>query len=323
VELAGISIPRLTRRRSTLLATFLGVAVPPIALAVAIAQLWGIAVQPVDIVVFGVFYTLTGLGISIGFHRLFTHRSFQTTRSLRILWAVLGSLALQGPVIGWVTEHRKHHAYSDKAGDPHSPHVGHRPGLLGRVGGLWHAHVGWLFTTKGRAHDDRFAGDLLADRSIRMVDRLYPLWIAATFGLPFLAGFAVTGTLRGGVEALVWGGLVRVLLLHHATWSVNSVCHSVGSRPYMARDQSRNNWIVAVLTFGEGWHNNHHAFPSSALLGLDRRQLDVGALVLRGLRRLNLVWDVNCPDADQRARRRLVPAPGRPVPTHARVPDAP
>jgi len=139
-----------------------------------------------------------------------------------------------------------------------------------------------------------------------MVDRLYPLWIAATLGLPFLVGFTATGTLQGAVEALVWGGLVRILLLHHATWSVNSVCHSFGSRPYMARDQSRNNWLVAVLTFGEGWHNNHHAFPSSAHLGLDRRQVDLGALVLRGLRRLNLVWDVNCPDADQRARRRRI-----------------
>jgi len=304
VELRRSSVPHFERSRSTLVATLLGVTAPPAALAAAMIGLWGIAVRPADVAILLVLYVLTGLGITVGFHRLFTHCSFETTRPLRVLWAVLGSLALQGPVIGWVTEHRKHHAHSDREGDPHSPHVGRDGALPGRLGGLWHAHVGWFFTTKGRAHDDRYAGDLLADRSIRAIDRVYPLWVAVTFALPFLAGLAVTQTVRGALEALVWGGFVRILLFHHATWSVNSVCHSFGRRPYRARDESRNNWVIALLTFGEGWHNNHHAFPSSAVLGVDRHQLDLGALVLRGLERLHLVWDVKRPDELQRARRR-------------------
>jgi stearoyl-CoA desaturase (Delta-9 desaturase) len=292
------------RRRSTLVATFFGVTVPPIVLVAAMTSLWGVVLGPVDVALLVVLYVLTGLGISVGFHRLFTHRSFETTKPLRVMWAVLGSLALQGPVVGWVAEHRQHHAYSDKEGDPHSPHAGRGAGLRARLGGLWHAHIGWFFTTKGRAQAERLAPDLMADAPIRLVDRLYPLWVVATFGLPFVVGLAVTQSMGGAVQALLWGGFVRVLLFHHATWSVNSICHSFGRRPYMARDESRNNWVIAVLTFGEGWHNNHHAFPSSAVLGLDRRQLDVGALVIRGLERLGLVWAVKCPETGQRVRRR-------------------
>ena len=298
------------RPRSTLVATFLGVAGPPLVLLAAMAQLWGIALGLLDVAVLVILYVLTGLGVSVGFHRLFTHRSFETTRPLRIMWAVLGSLALQGSVISWVAEHRQHHAHSDKSGDPHSPHAGRGTGLRARLGGLWHAHIGWFFTTKGRAQAERLAPDLLAEGPIRLVDRLFPLWAVATFGLPFLVGLAATQTLPGAVQALVWGGFVRVLLYHHATWSVNSICHTFGERPYAARDESRNNWVVAVLTFGEGWHNNHHAFPSSAILGFDRRQLDVGAWVIRGLEQLGLVWDVRCPDGAQRARRRGTVAPG-------------
>jgi len=190
----------------------LTVAILPLVLVAAVAGLWGIAVRPIDIVLLVVFYTLTGLGVSVGFHRLFTHRSFETTQPMRVVWAVLGSLALQGPVIGWVNEHRKHHAHSDKEGDPHSPHIGRGAGVGGAIRGLWHAHMGWFFTTKGRSHGDRYAPDLVADRSIRLVDRAYPIWAAASLGLPFLAGLAFTSTLDGGLEALVWAGVVRIFL---------------------------------------------------------------------------------------------------------------
>jgi stearoyl-CoA desaturase (delta-9 desaturase) len=304
------TVPQASRRpAATLVATFVGVTLPPLVIAAGIAGLWGIAVGPVDVALLVVFYTLTALGVSVGFHRLFTHRSFETTTALRVLWAVLGSLALQGPVLGWVCEHRKHLAHSDQEGDPHSPHVGRVPGLRGRIRGLWHSHMGWFFTTKGKSHASELAPDLLADRSIRTVDRLYPLWVVATFGLPFLAGLALTLSLAGALQALVWAGFARIFLYHHATWSVNSICHSFGTRRYLARDESRNNWMVSALTFGEGFHNNHHAFPSSAMFGLDRRQVDLGGLLIRGLERLHLAWDVKCPNSEQRARRRLSAQP--------------
>jgi stearoyl-CoA desaturase (delta-9 desaturase) len=297
------------RPRTTLFLTFLGVSVPPLVLVFAVAGVGGIDLTWTDVGILAVLYVATSLGVSVGFHRLFTHRSFETTKPLRVMWAVLGSLALQGPVIGWATEHRKHHAYSDREGDPHSPHIWPGGGLHRRVAGLWHAHIGWFFTTKGHAEGREFSADLLQDTAIRRVDRLYPLWVVATFGLPFLAGLVLIGGVSGALQALVWGGFVRVLLYHHATWSVNSICHSFGDRPYMARDESRNNWAVAVFTMGEGWHNNHHAFPGSAVLGFDRGQFDPGALVVRGLEKIGLVWDVNCPDSEQRARRRRTPAP--------------
>jgi len=289
----------------------MAVLVPPLGVLSALGLLWGVAARPVDVFLLVGFYAATVVGISVGYHRLFTHRSFETSPAMRALLAILGGLALEGTLIGWVSEHRKHHAYSDVEGDPHSPHVGRGEGVIERIRGLWHAHMGWVFKTKGLAEaEERFRRDLDADPVVRTVDRLYGVWMVLTFGIPFAVGFAVGGTAGTGFEALVWGGLVRIFLLHHATWSVNSICHTFGTRPYRARDESRNNWLLALPTFGENWHNNHHAFPSSAIFGLDRRQLDLGALTIRGLERLGLVWNVKRPDEAQRASRRAQPAVG-------------
>ncbi len=299
------SAPHVRRRLLKRLAAAVGVLGPPFGALSALGLLWGVAVRPVDVVLLVVFYAATGVGISVGYHRLFTHRSFETSPAMRALLAIFGSLALEGGVIGWASEHRKHHAYSDVEGDPHSPHVGRREGLIGRIQGLWHAHMGWFFSTKGIAEaEERFRRDLDADPVVKTVDHLYGLWILLTFGIPFAVGFAAGGTVGAGFEGLVWGGLVRIFLGHHVTWSVNSICHSFGTRPYRARDESRNNWLLALPTFGEAWHNNHHAFPSSAIFGLDRRQLDLGALTIRGLERLGLVWNVKHPEDEQRASRR-------------------
>jgi len=284
--------------------TAIGVSIPMIGVLIALGLFWGVAVRPVDLALLFVFYTLTGVGISVGYHRLFTHSAFQTSAAMRGALAILGSFALEGGVIGWACEHRKHHAYSDVQGDPHSPHVS-GPGFKGKVKGLWHAHMGWFFSTKGVAESElRFRRDLDADPVLRRVDRLYFLWILLTLGIPFAIGYAVGGTLWLGFEAMVWGGLVRIFLGHHITWSINSICHMFGSRPYKARDESRNNFLLALPSFGESWHNNHHAFPASAIFGLDRRQLDLGALTIRLFERLGLVWNVNAPDESQRALRR-------------------
>ena len=291
--------------------TALAVIIPPLGVLSALGLLWGVAAQPVDVIVLVALYCVTGVGISVGYHRFFTHRSFETSAPMRALLAIFGSLALEGGVISWACEHRKHHAFSDVEGDPHSPHVGRGEGVIERVRGLWHAHMGWFFTTKGFAEaEQKFRRDLDADPVIRAVDRLYLLWAFLTFGIPFAIGYAVGGTVAAGVETLVWAGLVRIFLGHHITWSINSICHMFGSRPYRVRDQSRNNWLLALPSFGEAWHHNHHAFPSSAIFGLDRHQFDLGGLIIRGLERLGLVWRVKYPDEAQRLARRVSePAP--------------
>ena len=200
--------------------------------------------------------------------------------------AILGCMTMQGPVTQWVTDHRKHHALSDKPGDPHSPHVGHGDGRLGAIRGFVHAHVGWMFTNLGMEQGREYGRDLYEDRLIRTIDRLYLLWVVLTLGIPFAIGYAVGGTWQAGVEGLVWGGLVRISAYQHATFSVNSICHMFGRQDYRSRDQARNNWLVALLVFGEGWHNNHHAFPASARHGLHRWQIDVSWCVIRGLEKL-------------------------------------
>jgi stearoyl-CoA desaturase (delta-9 desaturase) len=217
-------------------------------------------------------------------------------------------MTMQGPLIQWVTDHRKHHALSDREGDPHSPHVGHGDGARGAVKGFVHAHVGWLFTNLGMEEGRVYGKDLHDDRLVVWIDRLYLLWVALTLGLPFLLGYAVGGTWEAGVEAMVWGGLIRIFLYQHATFSVNSICHMFGRQDYRSRDEARNNWLVALLVFGEGWHNNHHAFPASARHGLGRFQLDVSWWMIRGLERFRLVWNVRVPSPAQLERRRVEPA---------------
>jgi len=267
-------------------------ALPPAALALGGWLAWGGALHWQDLLVLAITYTLTGLGITVGYHRLFTHRSFKTTRAVRALLAVFGSMAVEGPVIEWVATHRKHHQFSDHTGDPHSPHLDHAPGWRGDLRGLAHAHVGWMFRGKDIANPARYAKDLLADPDLRWISRTFPLWVMAGMAIPFGLGVALTGSVAGGLTGLLWGGAVRVFLLHHATFSINSLCHSFGRRPFVTGDQSRNLAWLAPLAFGEAWHNNHHAFPTSARHGLGRWQVDPGAWLIAALERRHLAWDV-------------------------------
>jgi len=264
----------------------------PLALVVFAAwRAWGGALGWSDLVVLAIAYTLTGLGITVGFHRLFTHRSFKTVPGFRLLLAVLGSAAVEGPLIEWVSNHRQHHRFSDQEGDPHSPHD-HGPGFRGALRGLVHAHVGWILDGDAAATPERYAKDLLSDPIAVFVDRTFVLWVLAGLALPFGLGVLLTGSLAGGLTALLWGGAVRIFLLHHATFSINSLCHFFGRRPFETGDQSRNLAWLALPTLGEAWHNNHHAFPSSARHGQRGLQLDPSWWLIGALSRAGLAWDV-------------------------------
>jgi stearoyl-CoA desaturase (delta-9 desaturase) len=303
-----IATVRSRTSRISQVVTLIAVIVPPLGILSAMGVLWGVAFHWVDLLLLAAFYVLCAFGTTIGFHRYFTHRGFVTWKPVEAVLAILGCMTMQGPLTQWVTDHRKHHALSDQPGDPHSPHVGHEDGAWGAVLGFVHAHVGWLFDNLGMEQGREYGKDLYENRLVRTIDRLYLVWVVVTLGLPFLIGYAVGGTVGAGLEALVWGGLIRIFLYQHATFSVNSICHMFGRKDYRSRDEARNNWLVAVLVFGEGWHNNHHAFPASARHGLQRWQVDVSWWVIRGLEKLRLVWDVKVPDAEQLVRRRAQPA---------------
>ena len=269
------------------------VVVPLLGVIAAGALLWNHFLGPRDLAIFALMYALTAVGITVGFHRLLTHRAFQTHRPLRYTLAVLGSMALQGPVIDWVADHRKHHTFTDEEGDPHSPHAGHGAGLRGMASGLWHAHVGWLFSTHGQASSRRFAPDLVEDVGMRRINRSFP-WIAlASLGVPFLLGFALSGgSLLAALAALLWGGLVRIFLVHHITWSINSICHFFGSRRFDIEDHSTNVFWLALPSLGEAWHHNHHAFPRSAFHGLRWYELDPSGWLILAMAKIGLAWDV-------------------------------
>jgi stearoyl-CoA desaturase (Delta-9 desaturase) len=272
--------------------TGLVTALPVLALGLVAWQLWGSALRWTDVAIFGIVYLFTGLGVTVGFHRHFTHRSFKTSRPVRAVLAVFGSMAIEGPVISWVADHRKHHRYSDEEGDPHSPHVGHGGGVRGALAGLWHAHVGWLFIHTQRGSRKRYAPDLMADPILRFVDRTFFLWVVVGFAVPFGLGVALTGSIFGGLTGLLWGGAVRMLVLHHATYSINSLCHFFGRRRFDTGDESRNLAWLSLVTMGEAWHNNHHAFPTSARHGLRRWEIDVSAGLIWLLEKAGLAWDV-------------------------------
>ena len=280
-------------------------AAPPLLLVLVGWQLWDHELHWRDIAIFMLMYIPIGLGVTIGFHRLLTHRSFQTSRWLRGVFGVLGTMAIEGPVIAWVADHRKHHAYSDRLGDPHSPHVDHGGGVRGALRGLVHAHVGWLFDHTQRAAKERFAPDLLDDPVIGFVDRTFVLWALVGLTIPFGLGYLIGGTLGAALEGMLWGGAVRVLVLHHATYSINSLCHYFGRRRFDTGDHSRNLPWLTPLTFGEAWHNNHHAFPTSAIHGLGRRELDPSAIVIASLERLGLVWGVTRVSPERQAAKVL------------------
>jgi stearoyl-CoA desaturase (delta-9 desaturase) len=266
--------------------------VPVGLLGLAMWLAWGGALHWTDLVVLAVAYFLTGVGVTVGYHRLLTHRSFKTSPPMRALFAALGSAAIEGPVIEWVANHRKHHQFSDEPGDPHSPHVDHGKGWRGALRGLAHAHLGWIFSDQELASEERYAKDLLADPVVRFVDRTFLLWVLVGLAFPFALGFALTGSIAGGLTGLLWGGAVRILFLHHATFSINSLCHFFGRQRFATGDESRNLLWLSLPTLGEAWHNNHHAFPTSARHGLRWWQLDPSAWLIVGMERCGLIWDV-------------------------------
>jgi stearoyl-CoA desaturase (delta-9 desaturase) len=273
---------------------------PFIGLGVVAWQLWNSLLHWSDIAVFGITYALCAVGVTVGFHRHFTHRSFKAKPWVRGALAIFGSAAIEGPIISWVADHRKHHAFSDKEGDPHSPH-----GHAGPLRGLLHAHVGWLFIHTQRANRERYTPDLLKDPFIAYVDRTFLLWVLAGLAFPFGLGWLIGGSIDTALTGLLWGGLVRMLVLHHVTYSINSLCHFFGRRRFDVDDESRNLAWLSLFSLGESWHHNHHAFPTSAHHGLRWWEIDVSSLVIRGLRRAGLAWDV-VEISEERQAKKLV-----------------
>ncbi len=274
--------------------------VPLLAVALAVPFAWGWGLGWTDIILAASFYIVSGLGITVGFHRYFTHASYRAKRGLKIGLAVAGQLALQGPVIDWVADHRRHHAFSDRAGDPHSPWL-YGTSALALAKGFWHAHMGWIFE-RDLTNQQRFTPDLLADKDIIRVNRSFAACTAVSLLLPALLGGLITGSWAGALTAFFWAGLVRVALLHHVTWSVNSICHMIGERPFAARDKSANFWPLALVSLGESWHNLHHADPTCARHGVLRGQLDISARTIWLFEKLGWAYKVRWPSAPRLAR---------------------
>ena len=250
-------------------------------------------------------WLLSGLGITVGFHRLLTHRSFETYGWVRMFWMALGALSVEGSPLVWCAVHRRHHEHSDRPGDPHSPHL-HSAGWWNSLRGLWYSHAGWLFTGYWSDPDlARYVPDLLAEKPLGIVNRLYFVWVAVSLAIPAAIGGLIAGTWQGATLGLLWGGLVRIFVTHHITWSINSVCHVFGRQDYQVEDHSRNNWLCGLLGLGEGWHNNHHAFPTSARHGLLWWQFDVSWLVIRAMQLVGLAWNVRTPSETAVTSKRL------------------
>jgi stearoyl-CoA desaturase (delta-9 desaturase) len=270
---------------------------PAVALTVLLPFGWGRVIDTGDVVLAAVMYLFTGFGVAVGFHRLFSHRSFKANRALKITLAVAGSMALEGSMISWVAIHRRHHMFSDQPGDPHSPHR-YGPGPTGTLRGFAWAHVGWLFAVDP-TNTQRFAPDLRRDPDLAMVDRLFPVLAVASLAIPFALGWLLYGTLAAALTAFLWAGLLRMAALHHVTWSINSVCHLWGRRPFMTTDESTNFAPLALLSFGESWHNFHHSSPSSARHGALPHQVDLAARVIRLLEKVGWATKVRWPTPDQ------------------------
>lgn len=261
-----------------------------------------------DLAIALVLYWITGHGVSAGYHRMCTHRAFRAKRMVKIALVLAGSLAFEGGVLGWSANHRRHHAYTDVEGDPHSPHLS-GTSIRGQLRGAFHAHMGWLFRPPPEERE-RWIPDLVADSDLVILDRLFPALCIASLALPALLGYAITGTATGSLGAFIWGGLVRIFVLQQATFAVNSVCHLWGSRPFRTRqgDEARNFGPIAVVAFGEGWHNLHHALPRLARHGVNRHEWDSTARLIALLERLALVSDVRWPDAALLDSRRQGPS---------------
>jgi stearoyl-CoA desaturase (delta-9 desaturase) len=294
-----------SKARGEQVALYIFVIVPFVAFLAAIPFAWGWGLGWTDVILAFVFYEFTGLGITIGFHRYFTHGSFKANRPLKIALAIAGSMAIEGPVIRWVADHRRHHAFSDREGDPHSPWR-YGETLPALMKGLAFAHIGWMFDTEHTSRD-RFTPDLMRDRDIVWVDRLFPFWVAVSLLTPALLGGLISMSFMGAITAFFWASLVRVFLLHHVTWSINSICHAIGERPFAARDKSANFWPLAFLSFGESWHNMHHADPTSARHGVLRFQFDESARIIRWFEVFGWATDVRWPSKERLAKLRVNP----------------
>ncbi|HWD09608.1 MAG TPA: acyl-CoA desaturase [Actinomycetota bacterium] len=297
VAITEVAGPIKLQRRLTICIT----TIPFAGFLVGLRFLWG-GISALDLGLLIGLYLVSILGVTIGFHRMLTHGAFDAPPAVRIVLAIAGSLAVEGSVIRWVADHRRHHMFTDREGDPHSPHLVEGDGFKAVVKGLWHAHIGWFFVEETSVVS-RFAPDLQKDRGMRIVSNLFPLLVAVSFALAPGIALAVTGSWHAALTALVWGSLVRIFLLHHVTWSINSICHFYGKRPYDTGDMSTNNWLMSLVSCGEGWHNNHHAFPSSAVHGLEWWQVDISWMVIRVMHRLKLISNLRVPTAKQLARK--------------------
>jgi stearoyl-CoA desaturase (delta-9 desaturase) len=283
------------------------VLLPFVAFIAAIPMLWNDLVGPLDLALLVAIYAVSTIGITVGYHRMLTHRAFATHKWIEYAYALAGSLAVEGPVIGWVSDHRKHHAHADEEGDPHSPHVGHDGETPSALGGLWHAHVGWLFNHATAVDAEKYAPDLVEDRGMRVISRFFPIWVTLGLVVPAGIGWLVGGDLKSAITAFFWAGLIRVFLVHHMTFSINSICHFFGRRRFETDDRSTNVFWLAVPTFGESWHHNHHAFPRSAAHGLGRRELDPSAWLIAGMEKVGLVWNVIRITPERQAQKLIVP----------------
>ena len=283
-------------------ANLVAVLLPFAAFATAVVLLWNDVVGPTDLAIFAGLYLFSAFGITIGYHRLLTHRSFEAPRGVKYALAIMGQTAVQGPVVDWVADHRKHHAFTDEEGDPHSPHI-HGGGLRGALHGLYHAHMGWLFMNQGRADRRRYARDLMDDALMKRISKAFVWNALGGLALAFLLGLAISGTVEGGLTALLWGGLVRVFFVHHVTWSINSICHFFGRRRFDVDDHSTNVFWLALPSLGESWHHNHHAFPRSARHGLRWWEIDVTGLVIMAMKRVGLARDVVTISPEKQAER--------------------
>jgi stearoyl-CoA desaturase (delta-9 desaturase) len=301
----------MTRLERT--ANLIAVILPFVAFIAAIVLLWNSYVGVSDLVAFAVMYLIAGFGVTVGFHRLLTHRAFQTHKPVEYGFAIAGMMSVQGPVIDWVADHRKHHAHADEEGDPHSPHVQFGEGWMGALKGLFHAHMGWLFSEHGQAERRKYAKDLIEDRGMRRISRRFLWWVVLGLALGSLIGFVLGGfTLKAALTGLLWGGFVRIFLQHHVTWSINSVCHFFGRRRFEVDDESTNVFWLAIPSLGEAWHHNHHAFPRSARHGLKWYEIDLSAALIGLLQKMGLAWNVT-KIAPERQEQKLVGARREPA----------
>ena len=283
----------------------MGIIIPPLALIAGMILAWNSFFGPLDLALFFGMYMVSGFGITFGFHRFFSHKSFDAPKPVIFMLGVMGSMAMQGPIFWWVSTHRLHHAHSDHEKDPHSPHA---PGEHSFLMHFWHSHIGWLFRP-ATSPVNKYVPDLRAQPMLRFIDSTFLLWAILGVMIPAVLGGLITMTWMGALTGLIWGGLVRILAEHHATWSVNSICHLWGDSPYKSNDESKNNAVVGVLALGEGWHNNHHAFPTSARHGLRWWQFDSSWVAITTMKKLGLVSNVKVPSPERQEMKLRKEAP--------------